>query len=63
MISCTGWAFLYVSLSCTSPPTPILDTYCSNYKPVYWHSKDTRKTKEATDTNNRKWKALCNGRK
>lgn len=59
MINCTGWALFYVSLTCTAPPQPVLDTYCQNYKPVYWATADTRKTKEQNDINNRRWKKLC----
>lgn len=37
------------------------DTFCQNYKPVYWSPADTRRSKEQNDSNNRKWKALCKG--
>jgi hypothetical protein len=59
MIKCTGWALFYVSMTCTAPPQPVLDTFCQNYKPVYWATADTRKTKEQNDINNRRWKKLC----
>lgn len=38
---------------------PAIDTFCQNYKPVYFSPNDTRPTKEQIDTNNRKWKRLC----
>jgi hypothetical protein len=63
MIKCTGIAFFYVSMTCTAPPAPVADSFCQNFKPVYWHSKDTRGTKEQVDINNRRWKAVCNARK
>ena len=33
--------------------------FCLTYQPVYWSAKDTRKTKEQVDANNRVWKAMC----
>lgn len=62
MIKCTGWVFLYANLTCTAPPTPVLDTFCMTSRPILWHSKDTRKTKEQVDIHNRKWKKLCMSR-
>jgi hypothetical protein len=35
------------------------DSYCQLTRPIYWHSTDTRKTKEQIDIHNRKWKVLC----
>lgn len=56
-ITCVGFLFFF---QCEGPPPPPpIDTFCQNYKPVRWSPSDTRKTKEGTDTNNRKWKALC----
>jgi len=63
MITCKGVALVFVYMTCSAPPAPPpTDTFCTNYAPVYWHSKDTRKTKEQTDINNRKWKRLCQKR-
>lgn len=62
MIKCVGWAFIYASLQCTAPPQKTVDTFCQNYRPVYWHDLDTRNTKVQNDINNRKWKRLCSGR-
>lgn len=59
MMTCTGFAFLVVSMTCTPVATPPTDSFCQNYKPVYWSPKDTRRSKEENDINNRKWKRLC----
>lgn len=53
---CFGILVMYCQLQAAPVPT---DTFCQNYKPVYWSATDTRKTKEQVDTNNRKWKRLC----
>ena len=54
---CKGFALGFAYLVCTTPPAA--DTFCDNYKPVYWSRNDTRDTKAQTDKTNRKWKALC----
>ena len=33
--------------------------FCTVYSPIYWSAKDTRKTKEQVDANNRVWKKMC----
>lgn len=38
-------------------PTP--DTYCAQYKPIYFSIVDSRETKEQIDINNRRWKKVC----
>lgn len=53
---CLGILVMWCQMQ-QAPPTA--DTFCRNYKPVYWSPKDTRESKEANDTNNRKWKRLC----
>lgn len=58
-ITCTGVAFIFASLTCQVPEAKVVDTFCTNYNPVYWSTKDTRSTKEQNDINNRKWKRLC----
>lgn len=40
-----------------APPPP--DTFCQQYKPIYWSKNDTRATKEQIDIRNRRWKAVC----
>ena len=45
------WCFI-------SPPAPV-DSFCALASPIYWAAADTRKTKEAIDLHNRKWKAAC----
>lgn len=42
---------------------PVADTYCQIAKPIYWDAADSRKTKEQIDTENRKYKKLCMGKK
>ena len=63
MMTCTGWALLYVHLTCTPAATPPTDSFCQIYKPVYWSPNDTRGSKKQNDINNRKWKRLCQGKK
>lgn len=60
-MTCTGFAFLFVQLTCTTPAPPP-DTYCQISRPILWSSKDTRLTKEAVDKHNRVWKRLCGTR-
>lgn len=52
---------LFVMFCQTPDPPPAADTYCIVYRPVYLSRKDTRKTKEQVDVNNRVWKAVCRG--
>ena len=61
MMTCVGFAFLYVSMTCKPVATPPSDTYCSIARPIQWHKSDSRKTKEQADTHNRKYKRLCVG--
>lgn len=58
MLTCTGFAFLFVSLTCQPAGAPP-DTYCQIAKPIYWSRNDTRQTKEQVDKHNRVWKQLC----
>ena len=39
-------------------PVPV-STFCQIAEPIRWSAADTRKTKEAADIHNRKWKAIC----
>lgn len=55
-MTCTGFAFFFVSLTCTPVATPPADTFCQIAKPIYWSAKDTRRTKEQADIHNRKLK-------
>ena len=54
-MTCTGFAFFFVSLTCTQAAPPA-DTFCMIAKPIYWSAKDTRRTKEQADIHNRKLK-------
>lgn len=63
MLTCKGFAFLFVSMTCQPSGAPP-DTYCNIAKPIYWSRNDTRATKEQADRENRKWKRICrDGRK
>lgn len=53
---CFGILAMYCAVQQAPPPA---DTYCKITRPIYWSSKDTRKTKEAADTHNRVYKRLC----
>lgn len=59
MMTCEGWALVYVFLTCTPAATPPTDTFCQIYKPVHWSARDTRNTKAQNDKNNRKYKRIC----
>lgn len=59
MMTCTGFAFLIVSMTCKPVNTPPADTFCKITRPIQWHASDSRKTKEQADTHNRKYKRLC----
>lgn len=56
---CFGVIVMYCQLQGAPVPT---DTFCQLYQPVYWSATDSRKTKEQIDTNNRKYKRLCNAK-
>lgn len=58
MLTCKGFAFLFVSMTCQPSGAPP-DTYCSIAKPIYWSGADSRVTKEQVDRHNRVWKKLC----
>lgn len=59
MMTCTGFAFLFVSMTCTPTAAPPSDTFCKIAKPIYWHANDTRGTKKQVDTLNRVYKRVC----
>ncbi len=58
-MTCTGFAFILVHLTCQQPAASDGATFCQTYAPVHWSSKDTRLSKEQNDKNNRVWKRLC----
>lgn len=55
---CFGLALV---MWCQSPAqaAPAGATFCQVYSPVRWSKNDTRQTKAAVDTLNRKWVRLC----
>ena len=58
--TCIGFLFYFVCES--APPVPT-DSYCKIARPIFWSARDTRRTKEQVDTENRKWKSLCGATK
>lgn len=50
-----------IVMKCFLPPAPVTAgaTFCQLAKPIYWHAKDTRRTKEGADIHNAKGKRLC----
>lgn len=58
-MTCTGFALLFVYMTCQQPAASAGATFCQTYAPVMWSKTDSRKTKEQTDKNNRVWKRLC----
>lgn len=55
---CFGILVMVCELTAAPAPPPA-STYCQIARPIYWNENDTRQTKEAVDTENRKWKRLC----
>ena len=62
MLTCTGFAFLFVSMTCT-PQGATPDTYCQIAKPIHWSRSDTAGTKWQAKRENAKWKKLCGAKK
>lgn len=62
MMTCKGFAFLFVSMTCQPTGAPP-DTYCQIAKPVYWSRADSAETKWQIKRENAKWMKLCGGRK
>lgn len=62
-MTCTGFALLFVYMTCTQQVQMPTSTYCQLYKPVYWHKTDTQRSKQQNDVNNKVWKALCTGQR
>lgn len=62
MLTCKGFAFLFVSMTCHPAGAPP-DTYCQIAKPIYWSKHDTSETAQQVRRENRKWKRLCEDRK
>lgn len=60
-MTCTGIAFIFVHMTCTTPPP--VDTYCLMTNPVRPSHSDTRGTKEQADREFRKWKRFCRDKK
>lgn len=58
-MTCTGFALVFVYLSCQQPAATAGALFCQTYRPVLWHSADTRGTKEQVDKLNRVYKRLC----
>lgn len=59
MMTCAGFAFLYVHLTCTPAHTPPADTYCQISKPIQFEQSTPLKTKQRIMIANRKYRALC----
>lgn len=58
---CFGILVMYCSPM--QQPATAGATFCEMYEPVYWHAKDTRRSKEKNDRNNRKYERICGGKK
>lgn len=62
MLTCKGFAFILVSITCQPAGAPA-DTYCQIAQPITWSRLDTAQTAREVRRENRKWKRLCGGRK
>lgn len=58
MLTCKGFAFIFVSMTCQPASAPP-DTYCQIALPITWSRHDTAQTKAEVRRENRKWKRLC----
>lgn len=58
-MTCTGFAFFLVHLTCQQPAATAGASFCQTYSPVRWHASDTRGTKEQVDKLNRAFKRIC----
>lgn len=64
MLECTGFAFLFVKMSCReieAAPTGQA-RFCQTYTPIMWHPKDTPETIIEIKERNGRWRELCGGR-
>lgn len=53
---CIGLGIMFCQ---TQEPAKVTDSFCEISKPIYWHSSDTRQTKEQVDKHNRVWSGIC----
>lgn len=58
-MTCTGFALLFVYMTCQQPAVSAGATFCTTYRPILWSAKDTRGTKEQVDKLNRAFKRIC----
>lgn len=58
-MTCTGFALLFVYMTCQQPAVSAGATFCQTYRPVLWSAKDTRGTKTQVDSLNRVYKRIC----
>lgn len=58
-MTCTGFALLFVYMTCQQPAASAGATFCTTYRPILWSAKDTRGTKEQVDKLNRAFKRIC----
>lgn len=54
---CVGILIMWCSAQ--QPAQAPVSTFCQIAEPIYFSASDTRKTKEAVDIHNRKWRAVC----
>jgi hypothetical protein len=59
MMTCKGFAFLYVAMTCTPVHTPPSDTYCRITKPLHYEKSTPAATKRRIQIHNRQYRALC----
>jgi hypothetical protein len=62
-MTCKGFAFLYVSLTCTPVATPPADTFCKIARIIQFEKSTPLKTRQRIIISNRKIQALCVGKK
>lgn len=57
-MTCFGFVFFFLCEPAVAAPPPAVP-YCEVALPIRWSEGDARTTKEAVDTENRKWVRFC----
>lgn len=57
MMTCVGFAFFLVKLTCTPLDAPVDQaTFCRTAEPIQWHASNPRWQKEQIDRHNAKYR-------
>ncbi|MGX7708982.1 hypothetical protein [Methylobacterium sp. Gmos1] len=59
-LTCTGVAFLFAQMTCTSPEIQVdAARWCVVARPITYSSRDTPETRRQVRAHNAKWTAVC----